>query len=91
MNLEDKLEEQEYIDLYNKGYGLYKFSPEMAELVIMGKSKAPQMNALKAGVEQSKNDYEPDLLPDWLKQDRFKENGKDMNSHTDKEIEPEKD
>ncbi len=50
------------------------------------------MDALKAGIQQAKGDFEPSAIPDWLKQDRFKEkNGRDVFRLDDKNIEPDKD
>ncbi len=88
MNMQERLEEREYIDLYNKGYGLFQSSPELAELLIHANTNDPRMEPLKAGISQGKeHEKEKANLPNWLKMDRFKNNERDI----DRDIEPEKD
>lgn len=86
------LSEQEFADYYNIGYGLNKVSPEMAELITNTKTRSPQLDALKAGIDISREaEREKSHLPDWLKEDWFKEDGRDMTKGKDKESEPERD
>lgn len=91
--MEEKfLSEQEFADYYNIGYGINKISPEMAELITNAKTRSPQLDAIKAGIEVSKEpDREKSYLPDWLKDDWFKDSGRDMTQNKDRDIEPEKD
>jgi|GEM_PF-4128164 len=91
MNKQDRIEEQEYIDLYNKGYGLHKFSPEISELLISAQGKGVKLEAVKSGIEQAKSEHEPSRLPNWLQKDRFDKNNKDIYQSKEKDIEPEKD
>jgi hypothetical protein len=93
MNERVKIEEQELIDLYNVGYGLNKYSPEMAELIDHINIASQKMKALKAGIDQSKGEFtiERKDLPFWLKRDRFKENVRDLDAIKNRGIEPEKD
>lgn len=91
---ERTLSEQEFADYYNIGYGLNKMSPEMAQLITDTKTRSPQLDALKAGIEISREaEREKSHLPDWLKEDWFKEDAKDMthNKDKDKDTEPERD
>jgi len=90
MNNQGKIEEQELIDLYNVGYGLYKYSPEMAELIDHIHTTSKKMEVLKSGIEKGKSEPEPAHLPDWLKKDRFRQNNKDIYRSKNKDIEPDK-
>ena len=90
MDKQDKIEEQELIDLYNVGYGLYKYSHEMAELIDHIHTKNQKMEVLKSGLEKAKSDLEPARLPNWLKKGRFQQNNKDIHKSKDKGIEPDK-
>lgn len=86
------LSEQEFADYYNIGYGLNKMSPEMAELITNTKTRSPQLDALKAGIEISREaERERSHLPDWLKEDWFKEDARDITKGKDKENEHERD
>lgn len=85
------LSEQEFADYYNIGYGLNKVSPEMADLIVNTKTRSPQLDALKAGIEISREpEREKDYLPDWLKEDWFKEDSKDITQSREKDIEPDR-
>lgn len=87
---ERTLSDQEFADYYNIGYGINKLSPEMAELIVHTKTRSPQLDALKAGIEISREpEKEKSYLPDWLKEDWFKEDAKDMTKGKDRD-EPER-
>ncbi|WP_345948873.1 hypothetical protein ABDD95_18675 [Mucilaginibacter sp. PAMB04274] len=86
------LSEQEFADYYNIGYGLNKMSPEIAELIVSTQTRTPQLDALKAGIEISREpEKEKSHLPDWLKKDWFKEDSRDMTQDKTKEKGQERD
>ena len=93
MESQQVLEDREYLDLYNKGYGMYQFSPEMADLINSTKSTDPRIAPLKAGISKAMHEKEinMDYTPDWLKKDRFKENTKDIGDDLDKDNDLDKD
>ncbi|GGH07488.1 hypothetical protein [Mucilaginibacter phyllosphaerae] len=87
MNEQKFLSDQEFADMYNLGYGLNKVSPEIADLISQVRTRSPELDALKAGMENSKeHDKDQSYLPDWLKDDWFKETGKDMTGYDDREM-----
>lgn len=98
-NLEHEQEtDQEYIDSYNAGYLIGKYSPEIRDLLVPVKGDGQKFEAFTSGMEQysleQTNDRTiiekpKDNLPDFLKK-----HGSDNVSFKDKEpnrdIEPER-
>jgi hypothetical protein len=81
------LSDQEFADMYNLGYGINKLSPEIGDLICQIKTNSPQLDAIKAGVEISKEpDKEQSYLPDWLKDDWFKESGKQITKYDQRDM-----
>jgi hypothetical protein len=93
MKNERVLEEKEYIDLYNKGYGMYQFSPELADMFVSANSNDSRFEPFQAGILKAKDEVVLDksYIPDWLKVCRFKDNKKDVANGFTREHEPEKD
>jgi len=74
----DKDLDQEFIDEVNAGYLLGKYSPEIMDLITQATGKSKYLDALKQGKEIFDKEIRDDYTPDWLKEDRFKENKSDL-------------
>jgi hypothetical protein len=97
-NLEHEQEtDQEYIDSYNAGYLIGKYSPEIRDLLVPVKGDGQKFEAFTSGMEQysleeaNKTAIEKpkDNLPDFLKKhgsDRTSSNEREP----DRDIEPER-
>ena len=85
MSDEDKDLDQEFIDNVNAGYLLGKYSPEIMDLIVQVTGKSKYLDALKQGKEISDKEIRDDFTPDWLKEDRFKENKSDLSKSRGKD------
>ncbi|MFD1258589.1 hypothetical protein ACFQ3S_17415 [Mucilaginibacter terrae] len=79
---------EEYIAAYNLGYKLNRISPEIAELLDHIPVQSQKMKALKAGIDQHKDEVLEDYTPDWLQNEDKEINDIDPDKDVDWNIEP---
>ncbi|MBW4889194.1 hypothetical protein KXQ82_05685 [Mucilaginibacter sp. HMF5004] len=85
-------EEQEYVDAFNLGNILSKYSPEIGDFILGLNFKGSQLKAVQDGVKLSidKEKAQATPKPSFLKNDRFSNNDADKELQSGKNIEPEK-
>jgi hypothetical protein len=81
-------EEQDYIDGFNLGYVMNKYSPEIGELISHAQGSGGRLDGMKAGLQQFDKENSKSRMPGWLKREGYEKPA--SQPEKSKDIEPER-